>query len=145
MSDEDRSRHQPLTGTGPHKRANEDRLLRQAHQSLRELHTRFGQLLDVLGSVLMDRQNRDEEEGEDVLRASSSNPRHETRAHVAPTVMHRAVTGDDLVERAGTRWAEAKTEADRAKVIEMLDRGAEQGLIPLADVEALLARLREEG
>lgn len=131
--------------TGAQKRATEDRLLRQVYVRLRELHTRTGELLDMIGRVVVAREDRDLEQVEDDARAASSPP----PAPRPPgpfdrrTVAQPAFTSTSLVDAVTERWDAAETEADRENVLAMLRRGAETGLLTPDELAATEQRLRD--
>lgn len=127
-------------------RASEDRLLRQVYVRLRELHTRTGELLDMLGRVLVAREDRDVDAAEDEARAASSSSPPAARApgpFDRRTVTQPAFTSHSLIDAVTERWDAAQTEADRDNVIAMLRRGAETGLLSADELAATEQRLRD--
>lgn len=135
--------------TGAQKRATEDRLLRQVYVRLRELHTRTGELLDMIGRVVVAREDRDLEHVEDDVRAATSStpPPPAPRTMPGPfdrrTVAQPAFTSTSLVDAVTERWDAAETEADRENVLAMLRRGAETGLLTPDELAATEQRLRD--
>lgn len=123
--------------SGAHKRATEDRLLRQVYVRLRELHTRTGELLDMIGRIVVAREDRDVDDTEEAGRAPPRGP-FDRR-----TVVQPAFTTTSLIDAVTERWASAETEADRENVLAMLRRGAEQGLLSPDELAATEQRLRD--
>lgn len=132
----DRAPRPTLTGTGAHKRANEDRMLRQVYQSLRELHTRLGHLLDMVGAILFEREEREADQASEAPAATPSDP------HQRATVFQRRPTAIDFIDAIQSRWDEARTEADRDNVLAILQRGRDQGLINDEELTATRERLQ---
>lgn len=138
MTDQDPRR---VPGTGPYKRANEDRMLRQVYVSLREVHTRMGALLDIVAGILFEREQRDAEQADPAV-APIAPPAPEADPHRRQTVFQAPMTRDAFIDAVQARWDEAKTEADRANVLAMLRRGFDQKLLNEEEHAATAARLQ---